>query len=64
MTEDLVTYWLQGSSKPEASKLPPWFLTSRAAADPGIPGKGTEGEPGAGSEEAGELAETGIGASP
>lgn len=44
--------------------LSPGLLTPRGAADPGIPGKGTEGEPGAGSEEAGERAEAGAGTNP
>lgn len=44
--------------------LPPGFLTYRAAADPGIPGKGAEGEPGPGSEAAGEPAEASTEASP
>lgn len=44
--------------------LPPGFLTHRAAADPGIPGKGTERQSGAGSEAVGERAETSAGANP
>ena len=44
--------------------LPTGFLTYRAAADPGIPGKGAEGESGTGSEAAGEPAETSTEASP
>lgn len=44
--------------------LHPGFLTYRAAADPGIPGKGAEGEPRTGSEAAGEPAETSAEASP
>lgn len=50
--------------KPADSVPPPGFLTCRAAADPGIPGKGAEREPGAGSEAAGEPAETNAGANP
>lgn len=64
MTEDLVSSWLQGSREPEDSVLPPGFLTCRAAADSGIPGKGAEGEPGTDSEAAGEPTETSTGASP
>lgn len=64
MIGDLVTQWLPGTREPEDSLLPPGFLTCRAAADLGIPGKGAEREPGAGSEAPGEPAETSTEANP
>lgn len=60
----LVIHWLKGTREPEDSLLPPGLLTCRVAADPCIPGKGAERESGAGSEAAGEPAETSSGANP
>lgn len=59
-----MTHLLQGPREPEDSVPPPGFLTCRAAADPGIPGKGAERESGAGPEEAGEPNATSAGANP